>query len=230
MTLRCTRILASLMFLAVVHCGPGTATRPTSPETEPRQPFAASTRYGAAIDPDRLDPALLSSAIHEQTDLRRRKEGKPRLERDARLDEAARMHAAAMARHNYLSHTDPHRSERRTPADRARLAGFRPRFLAENVATHFAIQYESGRKVIPVNTRDGTRFSYRPGAPPIPPHTYGSFAASLLDSWMESPGHRENILSDDPNFFGSGCSARSAGQDQIPKLFCVQLFGRPEGK
>lgn len=41
---------------------------------------------------------------------------------------------------------------------------------------------------------------------------------------MNSPGHRENILSSEPECFGSDCrlGKENSGLDQF---YCVQLFG-----
>ena len=100
-----------------------------------------------------------------------------------------------MAERNVLTHANPDAPELRTPSDRVRAAGLVPGFVAENVATHFGIRYRSGSPIYRVD-RDGRRgFSATPGGPPIPPHTYLTFARSLLDQWMASPGHRQNILS-----------------------------------
>mgnify|MGYP001157879121 CR=1 FL=1 len=198
------------------------ATRPAVPDKK----GDASASADLPIDQRKVDYQLLAAALFQETNLRRRENRLPLLRRDPRLDAAARMHATDMARDDYLSHTNPHRRDRRTPGDRAHLAGFQFRFLAENVATHFAIQYESGRTVYQIPT--GTGYSYRPDGPPIPRHTYRSFAATLLDQWMDSPGHRRNILSVEPALFGADCRLKPA-KVGLDKFYCVQLFGT-EGK
>ena len=107
------------------------------------------------------------------------------------------------------------------------MAGFDFRFLAENVATQFTIQYQSGRTVYRVPA--GTGFSYRPDGPPLPRHTYRTFAATVLAQWMNSPGHRQNILSDEPERFGSDCRLRQE-QSGLDQFYCVQLFGTAGAK
>jgi uncharacterized protein YkwD len=57
---------------------------------------------------------------------------------------------------------------------------------------------------------------------PMPPHTYSSFAQALLDDWMNSPGHRENILSDEAPYLGAACAYQD--DDEMPLYYCVQLF------
>lgn len=208
-----------LLLAKLAACAPKPAAQ--APSAPPATPFALECA-GRPIDPQKVDHEFLAAAIFQETNQRRRENRLPLLRRDVRLDAAARMHAADMARDDYLSHTNPHRRDRRTPSDRAHLAGFKFRFLAENVATHFAIQYASGRTVYPVPV--GTGYSYRPDGPPIPRHSYRSFAAALLDQWMNSPGHRRNILSDEPALFGSDCRLRQA-KGGLDKFYCVQLFG-----
>jgi uncharacterized protein YkwD len=220
------------LLAALTACVPKPATHPpaapsAAPFDGPAEAFFAQESTGRPIDPQKVDQALLAAALFHETNRLRQKHGRPPLGRDARLDAAARMQATSMARKNYLDHINPHDPERRTPKDRAQMAGFEFRFLAENVATQFAIQYQSGRTVYRVPA--GTGFSYRSDGPPIPRHTYRTFAAVVLAQWMDSPGHRRNILSDEPERFGSDCRLRQ-GQSGLDQFYCVQLFGTPGAK
>ncbi len=45
---------------------------------------------------------------------------------------------------------------------------------------------------------------------------------SCLDGWMDSPGHRENILSDEARYLGVACAYKD--DDEMPLYYCVQLF------
>jgi uncharacterized protein YkwD len=221
-----------VLLATLAACVPKTVIQPSAassaaPSDRPAEAFFALESTGRTIDPQKVDQALLAAALFHETNRLRQKHGRPPLRQDARLDAAARMHAGDMARKNYLDHINPHNPERRTPQDRALLAGFHFRFLAENVATHFTIQYQSGRAVYRVPA--GTGFSYRPDGPPIPRHTYRSFAAAVLAQWMNSPGHRRNILADPPERFGSDCRLRQE-QGGLDQFYCVQLFGAPSEK
>ncbi len=190
----------------------------------PAETFFALESVGLPIDARRVDHTVLAAALFHETNLRRRQYGKHRLRHDPRLNAAARMHAASMVRHNYLSHVDPYRPERRRPQDRALLAGFEFGYLAENIATHFDIHYEAGREVYPVP--EGSGLSYQAEGPPLPRHTYRSFAASLLAQWMNSPEHRHNILADQPEFLGADCRPQQEAAS-VHTFYCVQLFGSP---
>jgi uncharacterized protein YkwD len=215
------------LLAALAACAPKPATQaPSGPPValfdSQAEAFFGLESTGLPIDAPKVDHDLLAAALFHETNRLRQKNGRPPLSHDARLDAAARMQATSMARKNYLDHIDPHDPERRTPKDRAQMAGFDFRFLAENVATQFAIQYQSGRTVYRVPT--GTGFSYRADGPPIPRHTYRTFAATVLAQWMNSPGHRENILAEEPERFGSDCRLHKE-KSGLDKFYCVQLFG-----
>jgi uncharacterized protein YkwD len=238
MTIQCVKTMAfraaavCWLLATLAACAPKPATQapsapPATPVDKPAETFFAKESTGRPIDPQKVDHDLLAAALFHETNRVRRKNGRPPLSHDARLDAAARMHAGDMARHDFLSHTNPHRPKGRSPADRAQLSGFNFRFLAENVATQFTIQYQSGQAVYRVPA--GTGFSYQPDGLPLPRHTYRTFAATVLAQWMNSPGHRENILSTEPERFGSDCRL---GQEKsgLDKFYCVQVFGTASEK
>ncbi len=93
----------------------------------------------------------------------------------------------------------------------------------------FGIQYEPGKILFKTKKNDHTEYSYQPGGKPLENHTYRSFAESLVDTWMKSPGHRKNILSEEPEFLGTGCSI-GEGDKGLVKFYCVQLFFSRFGK
>ena len=192
----------------------------------PAEKFFALEKTGNSIDPDRLDQAVLTAAILHETNRRRYQAGRKRLDHHSKLDEAARRHAVSMTEKDYISHTNPYDPEHRSPQDRAVRAGFEPAFIAENIATHFGIRYQPGKKVYGLPAPQDNGLSYQPDGPPIPMHTYGSFAASLLDQWMNSPEHRRNILAEHPEFFGAGCSVQPENLG-MHRFYCVHLFGTP---
>jgi len=65
-----------------------------------------------------------------------------------------------------------------------------------------------------------------PGSPQCD-YTYAGLASSIVQSWMDSPGHRLNLL--DPDVTSIGCSARLAHElaaDQ--RVFAIQVFLLPK--
>jgi uncharacterized protein YkwD len=202
------------------------STQPSSPYDLGAEDFFARPEVNTPIDTAAIDHALLGAAVFHETNLRRKREGLSLLSHLPALDTAARTHAEAMVSQNFLSHENPNDAALRRPIDRVIKAGLRdPRYVAENIATHFAIRYESGRKVYIDEKRGKKAFSYRPRGEPILPHTYRSFATSLLDQWMDSPGHRANILAPQPTHLGAACEL-SRSRIGIDQFHCVQVFAR----
>jgi uncharacterized protein YkwD len=173
--------------------------------------------------------------MHE-TNRRRVKEGVSSLWHDAKVDEAAVLHAKDMAENRYLSHEEPEKPKgprRRMPIDRVRAVGLKPMLVAENIATQFGIQYKSGKPVYDLSQWGRKGLSYRPNGDPIPRHTYLSFARTVVDSWMASPAHRENILVRDARYIGSAAreewpgKGRKSGDEEFHKFYVAQVFFTP---
>jgi uncharacterized protein YkwD len=190
--------------------------------------FAASEAGKRDVDFANPDEAVLSAAIFHETNRRRAGEKLPPLRRGAAAERAAVMHAKDMAAGNYLSHENPDDPKRREPVDRVRLAGLKPTFAAENIATTFAIRYESGRPFFASDGEPGQQtFRYERNGKPIPPHTYASLAAAVVEQWMNSPGHRKNMLSKDPRSLGGAAAPGKPAEGEVPQFYCVQVFTTP---
>ncbi len=108
--------------------------------------------------------------------------------------------AAAGSFAGFMARTDEygHEADGSDPATRAARAGYDACIVAENIA------YQSL----------STGFST------------GELVQSLLDGWMDSPGHRANLLAPDITELGVAI-ARSA---RSGKYYGVQLFGRPRSQ
>lgn len=178
------------------------------------------------IDPQKVDFDLLSAAIFFATNERRIAEGLEPLKDLPKLREAAAMQAEIMLERSAIAHVNPGRPERETPWKRVKKVGLDPRFAAENVATNFLLAYESNKPFYARLEDERQAFSYEPQGDLIKPHTYVSFASSLLDQWMNSPGHRKNILAETPTHLG--CAARLARREGTMDVFyCAQVFFAP---
>jgi uncharacterized protein YkwD len=141
------------------------------------------------------------------------------------LERAAFRHSRAMREHGFFSHTSP-RAGHRTPADRVRKAGWESPYVGENIANMIAIAYEPGRGLY-TPQQNGGYFSYAHQGAPIPPHTYLSAAEEVMNQWMSSPGHRENILR--PAYRHLGVGARHFKDESfhgIDRFYFTQNFGR----
>ena len=122
-----------------------------------------------------------------------RKEAKlPPLALDPKLNKAAQGHASDMLKRNYYGHSSP---EGKSVADRYMQAGGNRWFLtAENIAKF---------------TRS-------------PPPVTDNLLKHLQESWMNSPGHRKNILLKGLTEFGFGIATDARGD-----LYAVQNFAGP---
>lgn len=178
------------------------------------------------INPAAFDEELLAAAIFHETNARRVELELPALKFHPQVRDAALAHAKHLAKHKYLSHGTPEKDQNTTPSERLAAQGLQVGFSAENVAFNFAIQLESGR---PFHTREeGGRpvYSYEAGGRPLPRHSYTTFAEAILKQWMESPGHRQNIVAKDAEFLGVG-SALSKSENGVDTIFCNQSFFTP---
>ncbi len=151
--------------------------------------FYSYHKANEKIDFSNISYPLLQAAIFYETNVRRSTNNRPLFKYSPYLKRAAQMHAEDMSRLNFFSHNSPIQG-RTTAGDRLRLVGHNANSWGENIIRTFGKQYKSGTQV--------------PSFDGIPPHTYISFAKSALDSWMNSPGHRANILRQNFNYLGAG--------------------------
>lgn len=226
-----TAIPAALFaVLALTACGPAlfaeaAARSQWSPAKYAQFDAAKFARFAPAqqeIDLEAVDYPLLHAAILYETNRRRTGEGLNALKHLPGLEAAAVDHCQDMARLGFFSHQSPV-AGRRTPVDRMKNHGIDTGFRAENIAQLFAIQYESGRPVYGPQ-QNGGYFSYKLKGEPIPAHTYNSFAKEVLTGWMNSPGHRENILFPEFRYMGAGTKLLF-GNGGMPMVFAAQNFG-----
>lgn len=160
------------------------------------------------IDFDDINYKLLNAAIFYETNRMRIENNKTPFEHSIALEKASQMHSEDMVKDNFFSHYNNYDRSKYTPFDRMALFNVDSGYRAENIATTFGIQYESGTMVSSFDD--------------IPPHTYNSCAEAVVDSWMHSPGHRANILN--PNYFYLGCGAYDYFQS-LPQFKATQCFG-----
>lgn len=183
--------------------------------------------WAAALD-DRievtaLDHPLLARAIFDETNRVRVAEKLKPFRAEPRLDEAADTQAQMGALFRPPSHTNPFPLIS-TPLDRVRFAGLEPRQVAENIALITIYDVPSGVSVYYLKG-DPTLRDGRSGEP-VRPHTYRSFAKAIVAAWMNSPGHRQNVV--DPKLHYLGCAVRPARSvDGVDMLFGVQVFCTP---
>lgn len=172
-------------------------------QTTTHKNFRSNKLFQQTIAFDQIDYPLLHAAIFFVTNETRVKNKRPPLAFALALERMAYHHSKRMVEQNFFSHDNPFDKARQTTQQRGQLAGIKNPTLAENIAIHFGIQYKANAPVFPVDRLKGT-FSYVSDGPLIPSHTYLSFAEAIVTQWMDSPGHRANILNREAVQLGCG--------------------------
>ncbi|MGZ8920332.1 MAG: CAP domain-containing protein [Limisphaerales bacterium] len=191
----------------------------------PKQ-FSETKEAQEEIRFDAVRSELLSAAVLHETNRRRIEKGLPPVKHHAKGVQAAEIQSQIMKKRGSISHENPENPRYETLPKRVKAVGVSPGFAAENVATAFGLRYDSGKAFYKREERGKTVFSFTPNGPPIPPHTYASFAKALVDSWMSSPGHRDNILHKSAEYLGVSCVA-SLAKSEMPMFYCTQVFLAP---
>ena len=213
------RFLATFLFLAL--CSSAQAA----------QDWAAFRQTPAAqreSAPGDLETNVLSRAVFHATNAAREKHGLPPLQYSEKVEKAAALQSRLMRERGSIGHENPKTPKFRTLEQRVEWAGLNYRFIAENVATAFSLQYDSGRPFYKREVQGRTILSYKPDGKPIPRHTYASFASALVDSWMNSPGHRANILHRKAEFLGASCLPELSPSEEMTTFYCTQVFFTPQ--
>lgn len=155
------------------------------------------------IDFDKVDYDLLNAAIFYATNEQRVKYNLDRFGFSSGLRNAAFQFSEDMVKYDFFSHTHKIDPDKRSFSQRLDLEGITQGYRAENIADGFGIAYDGGPLRIPDNNNGENFISSKTGKV-IRPHTYISFAEYILDMWMNSPGHRKNILNPRYKFLGCG--------------------------
>jgi uncharacterized protein YkwD len=187
--------------------------------------FLKIKKVNESIDFSAINYPLLHAAIFYETNQERIKAGVSVLRFHQSLEAAAYGHALDMRTYNFFSHTSVVSGKERL-GDRARLAGFNWTRIGENIAISFGINYEAGTPVYNPN-QNGGYFSYEYKGDPILPHTYLTFAKAIVNQWMNSPGHKANMLNANYSYLGIGAAHyKNSSFYMMDNFYGVQVFGK----
>lgn len=194
--------------------------------------IASFQRYAPAlerIDMNNIDYKLLHAAVFYETNRVRRRYQMPLLNYAEALERAAKSHSDDMVRYQFFSHTSPVKG-RKKMADRLDAAGIRNCAAAENIAETSGIDSEPGRSMYNPE-QNGGYFSYEYRGEPLPNHSYISLAKAVVAQWLESEGHRNNILNPQYTFLGVGAAHFNDGKFyNIDKFRIAQNFSNSDGQ
>lgn len=152
----------------------------------------------------------LEIEIHNLVNIERQNYGLSTLEYDTELAEIARAHSQDMATRNYFSHDNP---EGQGPTERAKAAGYD---CFKDFGTYFT---DGISENIFQNNLYKKVTHYKDGTTIYDWITQSEIAISTVEGWMNSSGHRQNILTSTYDKEGIGVAISSDY-----KVFITQDF------
>ncbi len=130
------------------------------------------------------DMRSIEYKIHEKINLERQQQGLPPLSFDSKLQSAARNHSNDMGIKNYFEHVSP---DGTTPTSRGKTAGY-------NCFKMYGGGYSDGLGENIAKMPIASSFGLMAIFPWAIWNDKTTVASQTVESWMNSPGHRENIL------------------------------------
>jgi len=182
----------------------------TSRAAAPAPYYGDNTAY---INPTQFDEITFCQMILEMTNAERTRRGLSPVAPNSAAAAAATQHSRDMASRGYFDHKSKGILSRSNPTTRMAAYGYRPRLTAENIAmmptfNNQLVQYNSD------HTRSTVAVDY---------NTYGRLAQYTMQEWMNSPGHRVNILN--PRLTTLGVGAAIGMRSNVPYVYVTQDFG-----
>ncbi len=159
------------------------------------------------IDAKNPNNALLDAALFHITNEQRVVHNLPKFKYSYSLHKATNEHSEAMINQDFYSHENPFSPANRKMTDRIFLYTLEFKEMAENIAQHDILGGIDERYCfeIPRNSQDYVYLNCETKKP-VPMRTYAELARSVVEGWMNSPHHRENILN--PKLKSLACSGR----------------------
>lgn len=183
------------------------------------------------IDARNVDYSLLQAAIFFYTNQFRASKRLQPVAFQPNLGNAAAFHTHEMGEKRFYDHINKKDRDNRTAMDRARNYGYSGGAIGENIALEFLLNYKAEAYYWHENTPNGICYYYtndngaRKGY--VPAHTYLSLGKSIVQAWINSPGHRANMMNKEFKYLGVGVylEPETQGNSNIPRIFAAQLFG-----
>lgn len=188
------------LLIALPLSGSAAETRNRA-KTKPRQPLTHTQ--------PKLVPASLEKKIHDLINGVRKEHGLPPLAWDDTLALIARRHSEDMVARGYFSHTSP---EGHDFLFRYQQGGYRCEVPVGQAVYQGAENIYQNNLYDSVTTVNGKRFTDW--------NSEDQIAATTVEGWMQSPGHRKNILNPHWGRVGIGISISSDGKVFFTQDFC----------
>ena len=155
------------------------------------------------------DVSKIELFVLQFTNEERVNHGLASLKNDKKLANIAREHSADMINREYYGHDAPGGLG---PSDRAENAGYT---CIKNYGTYYTDGVGENIHVVP------TKLDYYSGGF----YSHERLASLLVDSWMDSPGHRDNILNKNYDRLGVGVAIKFNPYNLYPiEIYSTQNF------
>ena len=191
--------------------------------------FLASGMANVVVDYHDPDYGLMNAAVFYHTNKYRISKGKQALAFSAALRDAAVYHSLRMVEQGFYDHTNRRIGSMRTVVERAQYFGYPNGFVGENIDKEFFIDYRSGTNYSPRMENGHMQYYAIKGDAlvPLPILTYDQLAENLLTEWINSAGHRKNMLMSEYKYLGLGLipDFQNLDKQQIPEVLATQVFG-----
>ena len=154
-----------------------------------------------------VDIDLLNAAVFWFTNIERKKFNLNRFKFHDKLMQTAVLHSEQMRVHNFFSHENPYDAKYKTLDNRIESVidnNFRG-FMCwgENIAYDPVIK---ANERFTIENRNGIPRFFSTSGKEIVPYSHSELAKIVVEGWMNSPGHRDNILNPDFEYLGCGCA------------------------
>jgi uncharacterized protein YkwD len=174
-------------------------------------PFPTISMITIAGDPYTISTTGLEHRVHELINRQRTIGGLPPMNLDPALSDIARDHSEDMAALNYFAHVDPGGE---SPTDRGADAGYNCR---KNYASYYA--YGIAENIFQNNLYSSVTY-YSNGKMVYDWSSPEEIARTTINGWMNSTGHRENILTPSFDREGIGVAIALDNKVYITEDFC----------
>ena len=158
-----------------------------------------------------FDPQEIEKLVHLLTNEQRIEHGFSELILDSEISDISRTHSYDMANRNYFSHETP---EGLDPSGRAEIAGYScQKMVGLSIYSGLAENIFQGNLYDKYYTINGiiTSFDW---------NTNEEIAIAAVEGWMNSPGHRKNILTEMFDREGIGVIIDEDDKVYITQNFC----------
>lgn len=139
--------------------------------------FRSCPDFKVQVSLSEVNPRILNAAVFWVTNEQRLRDGKTILNYNEALETSAFFHAKYMFDTKKITHENRDDFSRRSPGNRAGLAGVENPYIAENCL--YFTDYDA-------------------------PYSYLKLAEKIVGMWMKSPPHKANILSEKGLEMGCG--------------------------